>query len=144
MFLNTDMDRWDEWPQVNAELQRAYIPPSSEDRLIRAVLFSDLWSPLASSMTTLFTRLRPSSPIPLFLVDATKHFNVALELGVTTTPALVFFWQGRPVKVQRCGWEQDTKGNSYLVVGVCAEETLRKLLETAQSQVTAKGCLECS
>jgi len=138
------MDRWDEWPQVNAELQRAYAPSSSEDRLVRAVLFSDLWSPFASSMTTLFTRLRSSSPIPLFLVDSTKHFNVALELGVTTTPTLVFFWQGRPIKIQRSGWEQDTKCKAYLVVGVCAEETLRRLLETAQSQVTAKGCLECS
>lgn len=138
------MDRWDEWSQVNAELQRAYGSPSSEDRLIRAVLFSDLWSPFSSSMTSLFTRIRPSSPIPLFLVDATKHFNVASELGVVLTPAIVFFWQGRPVKLQRVGWEQDTKCKCYLDVGVCAEDTLRRLLETAQSQVTSKGCLECS
>ncbi len=105
------MDHWDEWPLVNSELQRAYLLPSNQDHLIRAVLFSDQWSPFALAMTALFTRLRPSASIPVFLVDAAKHFNVAAELGVCTTPALVFFWQGRPVKIQRTGWEQDTKCN---------------------------------
>lgn len=103
------MEHWDEWPQVHTELQRAYSSPSNEDQVIRAVLFSDQWSPFAVSMTALFTRLRPAASIPVFLVDSAKYFNVAVELGVCTTPALVFFRQGRPVKIQRSGWESDTK-----------------------------------
>lgn len=100
------MERWDEWPQVHAELQRAYF---SYSKLIHVVLFSDQWSPLAGSMSALVTRVRSTVAVPVFLVDTAKYFNVAMDLGVSATPALVFFHHGKPVRIQRCGWEQDTK-----------------------------------
>ena len=35
--------------------------------------------------------------------------DAAWEAGVTSTPAVIFYWEGRPAVIHRPGWEVDNK-----------------------------------
>ena len=58
------------------------------------------------SVARFFNDLRGSD---IFIVDANRNYNLSIELGVIGTPALVVFYKGNPVRIQRTGWEEDFK-----------------------------------
>lgn len=95
------MENWDEWSKVNTELQK-----SCEDKQARLVLFAEKWNPFSLSVARFFQNMRGPD---LFIVDANKIYNIAAELGVISTPAIVVFFKGNPVRIQRQGWEEDLK-----------------------------------
>jgi len=64
----------------------------------------------------------------MFLVDADKIHNIAVELGVTATPAVLVFFRGNPIRIRRYGWEEDTK-----YVGCVSQSQLQGLLEAARN-----------
>ena len=59
----------------------------------------------------------------LFVLEATAEHECCWELGVVTTPSVVFFWDGTPVCVRRPDWDDDTK-----LVGAQTQEILLEVI----------------
>ena len=78
----------------------------------------------------------------MFIVDANKIHNISMEFGVVSTPAVVVFFRGSPVRIQRSGWEEDLKCNRDLDVGVTSHENYIKLLAAARLNAH-KGVVSC-
>ena len=74
----------------------------------RIVLFTDNWNPFSLSVARFFEHLRGAD---VFIVNANKIHNISVDLGVLGTPAIVVFYKGNPVRIQRSGWEEDFKCN---------------------------------
>ena len=93
------------------------------------MLFAEKWNPFSVSVARFFNNLRSAD---VFIVDANKVYNIALELGVVSTPAVVVFFKGSPVRIQRLGWEEDLKCRVYVDVGVTSHDNYIKLVATAR------------
>ena len=65
---------------------------------------------------------------------ASQEQEAAWELGVTATPALLFFWDGKPVTIHRSDWE-----GSFAFVGAASRAQLVELIRH-----TRDCCVECS
>ncbi|OMJ84064.1 hypothetical protein SteCoe_14875 [Stentor coeruleus] len=123
------MEPWDEWGRVNTELQK-----SCEDKTPRIVLFAEKWNPFSMSVARYFQNLRGTD---VFIVDANKIYNIATELGVLSTPAVVVFFKGNPVRIQRTGWEEDFK-----YVGAASHDNYIKLVAAARLSANT-GTIVC-
>ncbi|OMJ79249.1 hypothetical protein SteCoe_20757 [Stentor coeruleus] len=128
------MEPWDEWSRVNTELQR-----SCEDKTPRIVLFAEKWNPFSTSVASFFQNLRGTD---VFIVDTNKIYSIATELGVISTPAVVVFFKGNPVRIQRTGWEEDFKCNFYADVGSASHENYIKLVAAARLSANT-GTIVC-
>jgi hypothetical protein len=91
------------------------------------------------SVVRFFQNLKGSD---VFIIDANKIYNIALELGVVSTPAIVVFFKGNPVRIQREGWEEDYKCIIYIDVGVASQDKFIKLIASARLNAST-GSVAC-
>ena len=75
----------------------------------------------------------------VYVLDADAEDAKCDELGIVTTPALLFYWGDRPMAVKRQGWNVDVKWQ-----GCIAKGDLRRLCERARACGAQEGnaCLE--
>lgn len=132
-------------------------PDPQHPRLV-VVVFVDKWSPPAMRLALDVEVLRTSNDVrfaQLFVVDAaqarrcvrpalrcaTEHplavvqeREAAWELGVTATPAVLCYWEGKPVTVHRSDWE-----GGFTFVGAISRPQLVEYLRH-----TRDCCVDCS
>lgn len=70
------------------------------------------------------------------VVDANEEAKTCWEQGIISTPALLFYWQGRPLNVRRAGWNDDNK-----FVGALSHEQLVELVRSARAAVSSNNAL---
>ena len=102
------------------------------------VVFAHAWSPEAKSAASVARSLDPDDAA-VYVLDADAEDAKCDELGIVTTPALLFYWGDRPMAVKRQGWNVDVKWQ-----GCIAKDDLRRLCERARACGTQEGnaCLE--
>lgn len=103
------------------------------------MLFAEKWNIFSLTVARFFQNLRSAD---VFIVDANKVHNIALELGVVSTPAVVVFFKGNPIRIQRLGWEEDLKCKTYSDVGVTSHDNYIKLVATARLHAHT-GTISC-
>ena len=133
-------------------------PDQQHPRLV-VVAFVDKWSPPAMRLSMDIEALRAGNDVrfvQLFVLDAAQarllplpfcamplptictalaqEREAAWDLGVTATPALFCYWEGKPVTVHRSDWE-----GGFAFVGALSRPQLTEYLRH-----TRDCCVDCS
>ena len=142
------------WADVELRLSSAASPGAPEEKdggggddgaidgtrrnRLTLVVFAHAWSPEARSAASVARSLDPDDAA-VYVLDADAEDAKCDELGIVTTPALLFYWGDRPMAVKRQGWNMDVKWQ-----GCIAKGDLRRLCERARACGAQEGnaCLE--
>eukprot|EP00761_Pharyngomonas_kirbyi_P009835 gb/GECH01009853.1/.p1 GENE.gb/GECH01009853.1/~~gb/GECH01009853.1/.p1 ORF type:complete len:190 (+),score=12.76 gb/GECH01009853.1/:1-570(+) len=107
----------------------------SENRLIVGC-FVEKWNKIALSSAQIFEELRSSTDASfadIFVVDMSAHFEGIADYNVSTSPAVIMYWNGQPLVFKRRLWEPTTQ-----VVGGASKEQYLSMLRAARTAVERK------
>ncbi|KAF0984674.1 hypothetical protein FDP41_000573 [Naegleria fowleri] len=122
--------RWD-----SASTVRDALTSKSDMRMV-VCCFAEPFSPISTTLARWFEEIRMGDSVTytqIFILDPFENSQFASECGIKTSPAVVLFWDGKPVSIQRNGWDEDTK-----IVGVSTKENyinvIRLLREVGEEE----------
>ena len=112
------------WADVDRAIRK------TADTLI-VVGFVNEWSPTSSHTSAALQALADECPrgAQIFVVDADAEDTKAWELGIESTPAILFYYNKEKLTVRRPGWEDDDK--------VCGAASRAQLLDAVRGAVLA-------
>ena len=126
--------RWDDYSLVREALLASKAHGEGEHthtpRLV-VVAFADRWSKPAMATMGAIETIRMGRDVEgfaqLFVIEATTERDRCWDLGVVSTPALVFFWDSQQLTVRRPDYDDDQK-----LVGAYSQETLLEVIRHAR------------
>lgn len=82
------------------------------DSKLVVVLFAEQWNLFTKHMVQEWEAIRQAQCVPfakIFIVDMDKEREKCWHYGVAASPSVLFFWEGKPLRIQRQDWPEDTK-----------------------------------
>jgi hypothetical protein len=116
IIITTNMNqeiqiRWDSYSTAKDALNN-----KSSYKLV-VICFAEKWNHFSRYVALIFERLRMSGDVPyaqIFIIDSADN-EAAWDYSIAITPAVIFFWEGKPFNIQRPNWDDDVK-SKYLIL----------------------------
>ena len=126
---------WDEYVLVQEALLASEARVGGEHSLaaprLIVVAFVDKWSKPGMVTAEGIEAIRMGRDVEgfaqVFVIEANTEQDRCWELGVVSTPALLFFWDAQQVTVQRPDWGDDVK-----FVGAHSQDVLLEVIRHAR------------
>ena len=102
---------------------------STDKRLVIACIVQD-WNRLSIFLMKCLQEIVEDGDIrfaEVVYINADEEREKCFEIGLSSPPALMFYWEGTPIMIRRPEWPDDKK-----YVGVPKKETLLELIRFAK------------
>merc|ERR1712166_1128881 len=102
---------------------------TADSKPIVVVLLVQQWCPPALHMAAVVAELSQLEFVQVAVVDSDDEATRAANPSVHSSPAMMIYFKGEPMKIVRVGWREDDK-----LMGCSSKENLVELLQFARQR----------